>query len=65
MTEEWAKKSIDALKKTYTHQNPVKEKPCEFCLKNFLPRRKTSRFCSNKCSANGTPRTIRDKHPVA
>ena len=26
---------------------------CEFCQKDFYPRRKSSQFCSNSCSAKG------------
>jgi hypothetical protein len=33
-------------------------KKCEFCGGNFHLKRKTNRFCSNKCSAQGRPRFI-------
>lgn len=43
-------KRIKALEKTYAHQNPIQNKKCKYCKFLFLPRRKSSRFCSNKCS---------------
>jgi len=51
MTEEWTQKSIEALKKTYTHQNLVQSRECIHCNQLFMPRRKTTRFCSNSCAA--------------
>lgn len=49
-TKEWIENNKRSLDKTYTHLNPIKPKRCEVCKKEFIPRRKTSRFCSNKCS---------------
>lgn len=49
-TAEWIEKNKQSLDKTYTHQNPIKPKECSVCEKEFMPRRKTSRFCSNTCS---------------
>lgn len=58
MTEGWTKKSIEALKKTYAHTHPIKDKYCEYCKNKFSPKKKIIRFCSNKCSARGTPRKL-------
>lgn len=49
-TEEWNKKSLQALSKTYAHTHRIKPKNC-ICGKEFIPRRKTTTYCSNSCSA--------------
>lgn len=49
-TEEWNRKSLEALSKTYAHTHRVKPIKC-ICGKEFIPRRKLSKYCSNKCSA--------------
>src|SRR3990167_254403 len=43
-------KRIKSLSKTYAHTHRVKPKKC-ICGKEFIPRRKESKFCSKKCSA--------------
>ena len=58
MTEEWAKKSLQALKETYIHQNPIKPKMCEYCKNSFKPAKKSRRFCSNSCSAKGCNKVL-------
>jgi hypothetical protein len=63
-TEAWTKKTLLALDKTYSHKNPIQVKKCKQCLKEFFPKRKTSIFCSTKCSANGTPRQVRQRDKI-
>lgn len=60
-TEDKERTSLLNLSKTYSHQNRVMNKDCLYCGKSFLPAKKHTKFCSNKCSANGTPREIRPK----
>jgi hypothetical protein len=52
-TDEWDKKRLESLKKTYSHRNPIKNKECEYCEESFKPARKERRFCSNSCSNKG------------
>lgn len=52
-TKEWDKRKLNSLSKTYSHLNPVKTITCKQCNKWFIPRRKTTKYCSNSCSAKG------------
>jgi len=60
-TEQWTQKNLEALKKTYAHQNPIKPKECKYCKDEFTPRRKESIFCSNRCSAKNRKAPIRER----
>ena len=52
---------LDNLSKTYSHRNRIKPKICGHCNEQFTPRRKTSCFCSNKCSAQERQAPQRDR----
>lgn len=62
-TKEWIKRSKLALDKTYSHQNPIKEKACIYCKKMFLPQRKSRMYCSNSCSAKGCKKWLKLNQP--
>ena len=51
LLEEWVQNNIKSLQTTPSHLNPLIEKECEYCNKLFMPKKRISRYCSTKCSA--------------
>ena len=59
--EEWVQNNIKSLQTTPSHLNPLVEKACEYCKNTFMPKKRISRYCSNKCSAQDRPSPVRDR----
>lgn len=43
-------KWLNNLAKSWNHKNRIILKKCEHCADNFMPAKKSRRFCSNFCS---------------